>query len=116
MEIIKMAAIIGFVALSLVLIVRNYCSIFSGIIKNRRIASENIDDRVNSELVILKTSSDSAKKAAAFVSLMDLSYVLVHTLINKGNSYDDKIQSEKFRKSLTPEMMKRLRDLEGKYE
>ena len=78
--------------------------------------SSNINNRVNQELSILKSSVDSSKKALAFVALMNMSYVLVHTLINKGNNYSDKVQSKKFKESLTPEMIKRLNDLEGKYE
>lgn len=112
---VKVVALIIFIILGLILVVKNYCPILLGILKTRTSNRWN-DDRITQQLDILKTSLDPAKKATAFVSLMSLSYVLVHILINKGNSYDDEIQSEKFKKSLTPQMIERLYSLEGKYE
>ena len=47
---------------------------------------------------------------------MDLSYVLVHTLVNKGNNYDDEIQNKRFHKFLTPQVMKEIVGVEGEYE
>ena len=103
MELVKKISFIFFVILGSLLMIRSYFPIIR-------------DIWVNQELSILKSSVDSSKKALAFVALMNMSYVLVHTLINKGNNYSDKVQSKKFKESLTPEMIKRLNDLEGKYE
>lgn len=120
MEWVKIIILIVFCMIGVILIIRSYFPIIRDILTTRKNTrqndSNNVKDKVEQELAILQSSSDSVKKASAFVSLMSLSYVLVHTLINKGNSYDDQIQSAKFKKSLTPEMIKRLNSLEGKYE
>ena len=107
--------LIIFIALGLILVIKSYFPLLKSINTSDN-DTKNIDTKIAKELTILKTSVDSAEKAAAFVALMGLSYVLVHTLINKGNNYDDQIQCRKFRKSLTPDIIDKINSLEGKYE
>lgn len=114
MEAIRDILLIVFLVIGLTLIAKSYYPILKTLFLKNKLVQNELD--VEQELNILRSSSDSARKASAFVALMDLSYVLVHTLINKGNSYDDQIQNIRFKKSLTPEMIKRLNALEGKYE
>ena len=114
MEVIRNILFIGFLVIGLILITKSYFPILKALFLKKKLKQNELD--VEQELSILRSSSDSARKASAFVALMNLSYVLVHTLINKGNSYDDKVQNIRFKKSLTPEMIKRLNALEGKYE
>lgn len=71
---------------------------------------------INENLKILKENNDSSKKAIAFIILMEISYVLVHTIVNQGNNYDDKKQTENFCSSLTPQLIDRLNAMEGRYE
>lgn len=114
MESVRIIALIIFGIVAFLLIVSSYFPIFKDVIRKRRSADH--DSMISQELTILKSSSDSLVKAKAFVSLMNLSYVLVHTLVNKGNNYDDKTQSDKFHKFLTPQVMKKIFSMEGKYE
>ncbi|HBA69792.1 MAG TPA: hypothetical protein DCZ40_10620 [Lachnospiraceae bacterium] len=104
-----------FIIWGLTMIIKSYLPILLDVWKNNT-NSKNIDNKISVKLATLKSCADSASKAAAFVALMDLSYVLVHTLVNKGKNYDDKAQSKKFRASLTADTMKRLKELEGRYE
>lgn len=114
MEVFSNILLIAFIVIGSILIIISYYPILKALFQKKKLAQKGLD--VEQELNILRSSSDSAKKASAFVALMNLSYVLVHTLINKGNNYDDQIQNIKFKQSLTPEMIKRLNALEGKYE
>ncbi len=120
MEKIGIIAAALFSVLGVVLIVRSYFPVVQEIYERRKnhINSDlpSFKEKVNEELDVLGSASSSKEKAAAFVSLMSISYVLVHTIVNKGNCYDDEIQSRKFRDSLTPELLQRLMGLEGKYE
>lgn len=115
METVQNIVLIIFISLGLILIIKGYYPIVIHFlhIKNESTLRKR---KIEQELSVLQSSQDSAKKADAFISLMNLSYVLVHTIRNKGNNYDDEIQHAKFKKSLTPELMKRLNSLEGKYE
>ena len=108
-----------FGALGLFLIVISYRPVIKEIlrrIKTRKNTDVSDVDSVEHELAVLSGPVKAASKAAAFVKLMKLEYVLVHVMVNKGNSYDDEVQSERFQKSLTPDLMLRLNALEGKYE
>ena len=61
----------------------------------------------------MKSEKDADKLANAFVELMLLSYVLVHVIVNKGNNYKDKVQCKFFCDFLTPEVVNRVKSLEG---
>lgn len=76
----------------------------------------SIDDEIERNLIKLSENRNENEKAKAFISLMELSYVLVHTIINEGNKYNDKIQSKYFCEALTPQLINRLNTLEGKDE
>lgn len=116
MELVKNIILIVFLVIGVISIIKCYYPILCDILNVKKNGSKYKKNEVEEELTILKSSLDTAKKATAFVSLMSLSYVLVHTLINRGNNYDDQIQSAEFKRSLTPEIIKRLNALEGKYE
>jgi len=114
MELIRNVGLVIFAIVASVLVISNYASLLRNIIKNRKTKEHEMT--IAQALEMLKSSADSRLKANAFVCLMDLSYVLVHTLVNKGNNYDDKIQNERFHKFLTPHVMKEIIAVEGKYE
>ncbi len=79
--------------------------------------TSNINETAKNKIKILEDDSKDAKqKSRAFIKLMSIAYVLIHTLINEGNKYNDKVQSESFKKSLTPSVVERLNSLEGNYE
>lgn len=108
-----------FGVLGLFLIVINYLPVAKEIwrrIKTHKNTDVSNVDSVEHELAVLNGTLKASSKAAAFVKLMKLEYVLVHVMVNKGNSYDDEVQSERFQNSLTPDLMMRLNALEGKYE
>lgn len=116
MELIRNISLIIFGIVVTGMVISNYLPLFRDMIKNRERKTANQDITIEQGLEILKSSTDSLSKAKAFVSLMDLSYVLVHTLVNKGNNYDDEIQNKRFHKFLTPQVMKEIVGVEGKYE
>ncbi len=116
MEIIRNISLIIFGIVALILLISNYLPLFRDMKKNRERKTIKHETTIDQELEILKSSTDSLSKAKAFVSLMDLSYVLVHTLVNKGNNYNDKIQNKRFHRFLTPQVMKEIVGVEGKYE
>lgn len=51
--------------------------------------------------------------AVAFIGLLEIGYILIHTLKNKGNFYNDKNQSDLYRKSLTQDTVNLLFSVEG---
>lgn len=116
MELIRNVSLIIFIIVAFALVISNYLPLFLDMIKYRKSKTIKDDMMINQELETLKSPTDSLSKAKAFISLMNMSYVLVHTLVNKGNNYDDKIQSKRFHKFLTPQVMKEIVGVEGKYE
>lgn len=82
--------------------------------RNRR--KQTAEKIVGENLKILCGKNKASTKAGAFIALMQVSYVLVHTMINKGNHYDDEKQRKDFCNSLTPQLLERLNSMEGKYE
>lgn len=113
-------ALIGsFLILALIMLLKCYYPIVKGMYLRRKTENGgclNIGEAVDGELAILGNPGSTMEKAKAFVNLMDLSYVLVHIMINQGNNYNDELQQKKFKKSLTPKVVNRLKELEGKYE
>lgn len=116
MELIRNVSLIIFGLVAVALMISNYLPLFRDMMKDKGRKTTKHNITVGQGLEILKSSTDSLSKAKAFVSLMDLSYVLVHTLVNKGNNYDDEIQNKRFHKFLTPQVMKEIVGVEGKYE
>lgn len=54
------------------------------------------------------------KKAGIFLQLMMNGYVLIHKQINEGNKYNDYKQTERFKRSLTNDVIQSLNSIEGK--
>lgn len=101
--------LITFVIFGSILIIKSYYPILEKIFQKNK--SKQSGTNIEQELDILSSSLDSAKKASAFVALMNLSYVLVHTFISTKNYYNDEIQQRKFKQSLTPELIAKLNAL-----
>lgn len=76
------------------------------------------NDAIDKALLTLKNSKAYSveEKADAFITLILKSYVLVHTMINTGNKYDDKIQTRHFKELLAPDIAEKLNSLEDKNE
>lgn len=73
-------------------------------------------DKIEENLKCLRNNSKSKIKAKAFIKLMGLNYILVHTLVNKGKKYDDRTQTKRFKECLTNDFVSNITSLEGKYE
>lgn len=67
--------------------------------------------KVSELLDVLQSGSNARSKAWAFIALMQSSYVYVHVLGNKGNNYDDEIQSKSFCNTLSRERIQMIRNL-----
>lgn len=92
-----------YIIIGLILIIYCYIPIFKKV-KNQR---------VNDYLRIIKKSSNPYEISKAFIKLMELSYVKIHTLVEeKIDDYDDTLQSIKFSKSLTSDVIKRIKELD----
>jgi len=68
---------------------------------------------VNKALKILKTKETYSieEKADAFITLLLNSYVLVHTMVNTGNKYNDKIQTKHFKNLLEDDVVQKLNSM-----
>ena len=82
----------------------------------KRVKRESAEKIVKRNLEQLSTNNKASTKAIAFVTLMQVSYVLIHTIVNTGNNYNDEKQMESFCKSLNPRLLDYLNSMEGKYE
>ena len=91
-----------FLVIGLVLVV--VCSIIA--IKHSS-CSESLIEKLD------ETSSPSLK-ADIFLQLMQTGYVLVHKQINEGNKYSDSKQTERFKLSLTTDVIQSINEIEGK--
>ncbi len=92
--------------------------VYFPIIKNIKTKKETDMNKQNPSILIEKiiNEKDVVEIAKEFVSLIRCSYVLVHTMVNEGNKYNDKLQTKLFCESLKPEVLNSLNSLEGKYE
>ncbi len=105
-------SIFGFVILCLFLIL--YIPIFNKIFKKTK-RTVTGEATVKSALDIVQSKQENVtpeKRANAFIALIHNSYVLVHTMINEGNKYDDFVQAKHFESSLTPDIIKKITALE----
>ena len=68
---------------------------------------------VNKALEVLKTRETYSieEKADAFITLLLNSYVLVHTMVNTGNKYNDKIQTKHFKNLLEDDVVQKLNSM-----
>ena len=62
----------------------------------------------------LRSGATSTEKSQGFVGLLSLGVVAIHTIVNKGQSYDDAKQGQVFRSGLTPEHVSALMQVEGR--
>lgn len=62
----------------------------------------------------LDETSSPSLKADIFLQLMQTGYVLVHKQINEGNKYSDSKQTERFKLSLTTDVIQSINEIEGK--
>ena len=112
----------GILAFGIGIVVVAYTRVFSCLKGNAKTHQEEIitfiDENleVDENLKVLESNENYITKARAFINLMQLSYVLVHTIVNEGNKYNDCIQSERFCKSLSKQLICSIYALEGKYE
>lgn len=97
--------------------------IIADLVRNNRSRKTRIETAQETERIIensLQTLDNNNvrehTKAVAFVALIQVSYVLIHKLVNEGNKYNDIVQYKHFSKNLTPQVIDSLFELEGKYE
>ena len=76
---------------------------------------EITENKINKSLKILSGENSIEQKAKAFIVLMQLSYVRVHKLINKGNNYNDQKQIKKFSDTLSYQVVAKINEMEGIY-
>ena len=88
-----------------------YLPLIINTIKKRKTYCEKNSKTVDGALNILQSKCTAIEKAEAFVFLLCISYVLVHTMINNGQKYDDKIQTKLFIKSLRPNIIEKINSL-----
>lgn len=70
-----------------------------------------LNDNIDTDLELFEKSKSSEEKAKYFISLMKLSYVLIHVMQNHGGKYNDKKQEERFKSSLTKEAIEKIKKL-----
>lgn len=120
MELIIYGLAILFIIMGVILIIKQYHPIFVSASNNVTAENENdieeINDKIAESINVLRSDTEPSMKAKAFISLIELSYVKIHKLINQGEDYNDKKQHEKFVNSLTPDILDALNNIEGKYE
>lgn len=103
-----------FCLLGIVALIFIYGPMFYEFFKKNHMSDYN-ENSINEQLGVLKNSVNTEQKAIAFISLMQLSYVLVHILVNHGNNYDDRKQVESFSDSMTPQVIDKIKEMEGIY-
>lgn len=114
MEVIAIMAFFAFLTLGTSLIVKAYFPIIQNLALRKQ--KNNKDTLVRDALNTLKNPKNIEEEASAFVDLMHLSYVSVHTLVNNQyDDYNDIVQSERFQSSLTPDMLTKLNALDVRY-
>ena len=84
--------------------------------KNKHFDVETSPVTVDNCLKIISSSSKGQVIAASFLSLISLSYILIHILINEGEKYSDTVQKKDYCNSLSSDLIERINSVEGKYE
>lgn len=83
-------------------------------IKNTK--KTNVPAQTNEELLrYMNEQHIPAEYANAFVRLVKQDYVLVHTMGNNGNKYNDELQEKRYSSNFTAEVARGINDLKGKY-
>lgn len=79
---------------------------------NKPLSIITTKDHVKDDLSIMEDEKSSSKeKVKAFTSLIEKNYSTVVVNDNSGDKYNDKSQTKRFCKSLTPERIKHLNSL-----
>lgn len=105
---ISIIVILIMIITGVIMLIISYVPLF----KNKYKLSKDIT--IESELKVLSENTSPQKKATSFVNLMKLSYVLVHTIINSGNKYNDQKQMKSFSNMMQDEkIIDKLNNLEG---
>ena len=77
----------------------------------------SVDDKLTILRDYVTHKSVSHREASeAIVALFVASYFLVHILTNKGENYDDSLQVERYKKSLTVVNLAIINSISGNYE
>ncbi|MCL2805186.1 MAG: hypothetical protein FWD26_04530 [Treponema sp.] len=112
MELFLKILILSFVALGITLIIVQYYPVLK-----RRILSAKYTQQIggiSKSLDVLSDASNSQEaKAAAFVALMAVGYVLIHLMGNQGKNYNDKKQMRRFQKHWSSQQLDKLNALDG---
>ncbi len=90
-----------------------YVPIIKRRLRKNKIKKQGLEKNIEENLSILKKETNGKLLAKAFVELMENSYVLVHVIVNKGNTYKDNIQYRRFLKYLSPEIVAKIKSLEA---
>ena len=90
-----------------------YVPIIKICFKKNKIKKQGLEKNIEENLRVLKEKTDGEQLAKAFIELMENSYVLVHVIVNKGNTYKDNIQCRRFLESLSPEIVDKIKSLEA---
>jgi len=107
-------SLIVFIVIGIAINIRRYASLFA---KNSSKIKVDLEDEnkkivIERELEILERSKIAVEKANAIIQLIMNSYMTVHVLVNKGNSYNDKSQTKGFCRSLSVDTINRIKMLE----
>ena len=99
-----------FVVLSIITIIQTFKLQKKAIDKN--ISDFDRVKELNVQIETLNNKNNNGKtKASAFVTLMHIGHILVHTMVNTGN-FDDYQQQKKYNKLVSSNFIKRIDDLE----
>lgn len=97
---------------------QNKTSTSSSIIKDTMISSGSKPDptilKPYDLLDEIESTTSVSQKAAIFIDLMRSKYILIHTLTNEGNMYNDELQVQRFERGLTDDVIKYINCIEGK--
>ena len=85
---------------------------------NKRILTdEENESHINQNLIVIRDNHSPVEQANAFISLMELRYILVNVISNEGNKYCDDNQLKSAREALkNKRILSKFSELEGHYE
>ena len=81
-------------------------------IKNTKRVSEQTNEEI---LKYMNEHHNPSECAGAFVRLVKQDYVLIHTMGNNGNKYNDELQAKRYAANFTPEVAQGIKNVKGKY-
>jgi len=74
---------------------------------------EEAESKIADSLNVLRQGKTRAVKANAIITLMMYGYILIHTMVNKGNDFKDKEQTDIYCSYLTPRFIGKLFSVGG---